>query len=233
MILVLKLIFAHIVADFFLQTDRMAKAKSEDGTARWIALVIHSLTHGLAAYAVVGDWDGWVTPIAIATSHFVIDTAKSLIGRSSAAVFVADQVAHLAVIAALCVAETEGGVGAMMSSVAERLPDNIWSLAIAYALMLKPTSILMSLVLGRWGKSIMAEASLPEAGKWIGYLERTMIVTFIITDNITGVGFLLAAKSVFRFGDLNKAQDIKTTEYVMIGTMASFAIAIAAALAVK
>ena len=37
---------------------------------------------------------------------------------------------------------------------------------------------------------------------------------------------LLAAKSVFRFGELNKAQDIKTTEYVLIGTLASFTVAI-------
>lgn len=37
---------------------------------------------------------------------------------------------------------------------------------------------------------------------------------------------LLAAKSVFRFGELSKPQDIKTTEYVLIGTLASFTVAI-------
>ena len=48
-----------------------------------------------------------------------------------------------------------------------------------------------------------------------------------------GVGFLLAAKSVFRFGDLNKAIDIKTTQYVVLGTMTSFKIAIIIGLLVK
>ena len=67
---------------------------------------------------------------------------------------------------------------------------------------------------------------LPNAGKWIGYLERILILTFIFTGNIEGVGFLLAAKSVFRFGELNRAKDIKTTEYVLIGTFASFTISI-------
>lgn len=67
---------------------------------------------------------------------------------------------------------------------------------------------------------------LPNAGKWIGYLERILILTFIFTDSIEGVGFLLAAKSVFRFGELNRAKDIKTTEYVLIGTFTSFTIAI-------
>lgn len=67
---------------------------------------------------------------------------------------------------------------------------------------------------------------MPNAGKWIGYLERILILTFIFTHNIEGIGFLLAAKSVFRFGELNKAKDIKITEYVLIGTFASFTIAI-------
>ncbi len=40
------------------------------------------------------------------------------------------------------------------------------------------------------------------------------------------VGFLLAAKSIFRFGELNKAKEIKVTEYVLIGTFASFTIAV-------
>ena len=48
-----------------------------------------------------------------------------------------------------------------------------------------------------------------------------------------GYSDTLAAKSVFRFGDLNKAKDIKTTEYVMLGTMTSFAIAIIVGLLVK
>ena len=36
----------------------------------------------------------------------------------------------------------------------------------------------------------------------------------------------MAAKSVFRFGELNKAKEIRTTEYVLIGTLASFTIAV-------
>ena len=113
------------------------------------------------------------------------------------------------------------------------LPDNILMIVVAYAMMLCPSAILMSLLLKRWQMSSMSNSSLPEAGKWIGYLERILILTFVITDNMEGVGFLLAAKSVFRFGDLNKAKDIKTTEYVMLGTMTSFAIAIIVGLLVK
>lgn len=41
-----------------------------------------------------------------------------------------------------------------------------------------------------------------------------------------GIGFLHAAKSVFRFGELTKAKEVKITEYVLIGTLSSFTIAI-------
>lgn len=74
---------------------------------------------------------------------------------------------------------------------------------------------------------------MPNAGKWIGYLERILILTFILTSNIEGIGFLLAAKSVFRFGELNKTKDIKITEYVLIGTFASFTIAILLGFGIK
>ncbi|MFZ0597577.1 MAG: DUF3307 domain-containing protein, partial [Flavobacterium sp.] len=47
------------------------------------------------------------------------------------------------------------------------------------------------------------------------------------------IGFLLAAKSIFRFGDLKEAKDRKLTEYVLIGTLISFGTAIIAALIVQ
>ena len=71
---------------------------------------------------------------------------------------------------------------------------------------------------------------MPMAGKWIGYIERVLILASVLTSNIEAVGFLLAAKSVFRFGDLNKAKEIKITEYVLLGTLASFSFALLVAL---
>lgn len=68
------------------------------------------------------------------------------------------------------------------------------------------------------------------AEKWIGNIERVFILTSVLTSNIEAVGFLLAAKSVFRFGDLNKAKEIKITEYVLLGTLASFSFALLGAL---
>jgi hypothetical protein len=42
------------------------------------------------------------------------------------------------------------------------------------------------------------------------------------------VGFILAAKSIFRFGDLTNSRDRNLTEYVLIGTLLSFGSALLA-----
>ena len=72
--------------------------------------------------------------------------------------------------------------------------------------------------------------SLANAGSYIGFLERLFIFVFIVTNHWEGVGFLLAAKSVFRFGDLKEAHDRRLTEYILIGTLISFGLAIAISL---
>ncbi len=91
--------------------------------------------------------------------------------------------------------------------------------------MLKPSSVLLNLLLKKWG-SATNNKSLPKAGEWIGYLERILILTFVLTNNVDAVGFLLAAKSVFRFGEMKESKDVKITEYILLGTFSSFTIAI-------
>lgn len=231
--ILLRLVFAHILSDFFLQTDRIAHGKSAENPKRWLFLTLHSLTHAVVAYVLVAQWQMWYIPVTLFVTHFIIDAIKSSVGHDNPSLFLSDQAMHLVVMIVLWLSVTPESIGSIVQSAVQALPDNIWTLLITYALMLRPASILMSLLLKKWEKVSAISQSLPDGGKWIGYLERLLILTFIITDNIDGVGFLLAAKSVFRFGDLNKAKDIKTTEYVMIGTLTSFAIAITAGLLVK
>ena len=120
-----------------------------------------------------------------------------------------------------------------LSCMACHCSSKVWFVGMAYILMLKPSSILLGLFLDKWTPASPNTQSLPNAGQWIGYIERVLILTFVLIGSMEGVGFLLAAKSVFRFGELNKAKEIRTTEYVLIGTLASFTIAILAGIAVS
>jgi len=66
-------------------------------------------------------------------------------------------------------------------------------------------------------------------GRCIGQLELALSCLFII-DQPAGIGFLVAAKSILRF---EEAKNQKLAEYVLIGTLLSFSLAIALAEATK
>ena len=66
------------------------------------------------------------------------------------------------------------------------------------------------------------ERGFPDGGKLIGQLERFLIFLFVMTGQVEGVGFLVAAKSVFRFGELSDHKNRLEAEYITIGTLMSF-----------
>lgn len=226
-IILIKLIAAHLTGDFLLQSDRMCIDKfSNNSKAKYKALVLHALVQAALAYIFVAQWNCWIVPVVIGVSHFAIDLVKTMSKRTDLISFAWDQLAHLCIIIGLW--WLEFARLSQLDMADEIFSTNFWLIATAYIAVLAPTSILIKFFIEfeKWMPSEASSQGLPNAGKWIGYLERILILTFIFTDNIEGIGFLLAAKSVFRFGELNKAKDIKITEYVLIGTFASFTIAI-------
>ena len=226
-IILIKLIAAHLTGDFLLQSDRMCVDKfSNNSKAKYKALVLHALVQAAVAYIFVAQWNCWIVPVVIGVSHFAIDLVKTMSKRTDLISFVWDQLAHLCIIIGLW--WLEFARLSQLDMADEIFSTNFWLIATAYIAVLAPTSILIKFFIEfeKWMPSEASSQGLPNAGKWIGYLERILILTFIFTDNIEGIGFLLAAKSVFRFGELNKAKDIKITEYVLLGTFASFTIAI-------
>jgi len=106
----------------------------------------------------------------------------------------------------------------------------------SYILMTAPAGVLIGLLTKKWRKEIEAaskDTSLDHAGKWIGVLERLLILTFIYTGQFSSIGFLIAAKSVLRFSGTSNPTHRKQSEYVLIGTLMSFVAAIWTALLVQ
>ena len=223
-IILVKLLCAHLISDFTLQTDSINKGKRELGIKGLCYQLLHSVTHAGIAYLLVADWSCWLIPTIIFISHFAIDLIKCRFCSDSLSMFLADQFLHVAIIVVLWFSLY--GEGIELSRFYALYSAKVWFVGMAYLLMLKPSSILLSMFLKQWTPSSSNSQSLPKAGQWIGYIERILILTFVFVGSFEGVGFLLAAKSVFRFGELNNAKEIRTTEYVLIGTLASFSIAI-------
>jgi hypothetical protein len=68
------------------------------------------------------------------------------------------------------------------------------------------------------------------AGKYIGILERTLILILAATGNISAIGVVFAAKSIARFSELSKKQ---FAEYYLVGTLLSFLLALAGGMAIS
>lgn len=227
--ILIRLIVAHIIADFFLQTDKIAEGKRASNTSKLYYLLIHSGLNALMAYLLVAQWTLWQIPLVVLVTHFVIDYTKSRFSSEKLSVFLIDQLAHLLVIIGLWygVADNSSEVSTLLYNIGNGFSDwRLWLILASYLLVMKPTSILLSLFIHQWTPQDNDQSSLPNAGKWIGYLERILILTMMYLHCMEGIGFLLAAKSIFRFGELTKPREVKITEYVMIGTLSSFAIAI-------
>ena len=226
-IILIKLIAAHLLGDFVLQSDKMCTDKfSKDSSAKYRVLIIHALIQATLAYIFVSQWSCWIIPVVIGISHFLIDLIKTRSKKHDLISFLWDQTAHYCVI--ICLWWLMLRSLPQMDISEEVFSTSFWLIITAYIAILAPTSILIKLFIEyeKWMPANNTAQGMPNAGKWIGYLERVLILTFIFTNNIEGIGFLLAAKSVFRFGELHNASDIKITEYVLIGTFASFTIAI-------
>lgn len=120
----------------------------------------------------------------------------------------------------------------MPETLLSALPAALLVLA-GYGLVLAPASALIKRMLNPWIEQLAAGArdqSLLNAGKMIGYLERVLILTFVLLDEFTAVGFILALKAAYRFKDTGSHPQ---AEYMLMGTFLSLAITLAVGLGVR
>lgn len=228
----LLLILAHFLGDFILQPFSWIKQRR---AKKWKAapLYYHGIVHiVLATLAILisGLSSYWYLALLIGGTHILIDPIKALANKKRLFFFV-DQAIHILVI---CLS-----IGIIFGF---RMPEFSvesfnWKIIVAFVFVTRPSSILITQLLpSDWGpynnsdnlSPANTQNGLKNAGEYIGILERLLILGFILTNNWSGIGFLLAAKSVFRFSDLQKSEHRKQTEYIMIGTLLSFSIAILA-----
>ena len=225
MIILVKLILAHIIGDFLLQPNSWIKAKEEKKAFAW-QLYAHGFIHGLLSLLLLFDFNSWRLISIIVISHLIIDYIKLKFQRENTKItwFIIDQILHIIVI--LC-------LGLYWKNNEKELFDFLLSdkfiiVSTAVLFLTQPVSIILSILIKPWSDAILNEneQSLKNAGKYIGFLERILVFIFIYTNHFEAIGFLLATKSVFRFGDLKESKERKLTEYILIGTLLSFGIAV-------
>jgi nucleoside permease NupC len=74
---------------------------------------------------------------------------------------------------------------------------------------------------------------LERAGRLIGVLERILVLIFILFDQFSAIGLLLASKSILRISREDDKEARTKTEYVLVGTLLSFLAATAIGIVAK
>jgi hypothetical protein len=108
---------------------------------------------------------------------------------------------------------------------------NLWVTVTALLLVTRPAGFAIGMLTKGFREQLgdAKDGSLERAGTWIGVLERVLIFFFVLIDQYEAIGLLVAAKSIIR---LKEGQQ-KMGEYVLIGTLLSILVAIAAGFAVS
>lgn len=240
-------VLAHVLADFLLQTEGIAAAKCRGNASGYIkhgaghAAALAVLTHHYFSLEILLLW------LLIPAAHLLIDWLKNRLvpagHPADSAAFLADQALHLGVIfcawqwaAAPPCAPVAAFYGNLLTPAGAVLaPELGWSCgalpllkcAVAYGYAVFGGSVLVRKVLDldslRLPGSIPRSGETRRAGRYIGFFERALIMTFTLAGAYSSIAFALTAKSIARYKELENRD---FAEYYLAGTLLSALLAI-------
>jgi hypothetical protein len=220
----IKLILAHLLTDFVLQPTSWIESRHKKHFGS-MHLYLHGFITAIAALLLIGFQYWWVALIILVT-HILIDGWKSY-QPNETRYFLIDQCLHLLVIF-VCWYIVFLKVEDVVAAWDVINTKNTLIIITAYVFVTFPAGILIGQLTKKWREQIADAPTLGNAGKWIGIIERIIILTLVFNHQYAAMGLLITAKSLLRFSEANRAE-IKT-EYLLIGTLISITIAILAGL---
>jgi hypothetical protein len=241
-------ILANLSADLFLQNRRIGTAKD---SLKPTAVVLHGATvFGAILLFLHGyQWSTLIEYAALMTGvHLALDLVKALIGRTRIAglnllVLIGDQLLHIITIFAIWTwFDLQANQGVMLfyerifrvnaltsftgigNSAVDFVPERFLLGVIVYLYVCLGGSVLIEkFLLWLRKKEEVFRDQTDRTGKWIGILERLIVLTLILNDALGSVAFILTAKSIARFNELSNRD---FAEYYLVGTLFSTMLAI-------
>lgn len=246
------LLLAHGIADFILQTDAISAAKCKN---HWQGYARHGLAVFLCTLAAVHffGWLGALLAAAMVTGiHLTLDWLKNTGRRLGAKVLarssrpgvpglILDQFLHILTLL---------WVWHLLDRPADTAVTKLYSAGLipVYTLLQsiqldKVVQVLAIYVMAGFGGAVLVRISLDQmfpngelrgetaAGKYIGILERILIITLAATNTISAIGFVFTAKSIARFNEISDNR--RFAEYYLIGTLISFFVALIGGMLLK
>lgn len=238
----LAIYLAHLLTDFVFQTHRFVEQKKR---GRLFAYFLHGLTHYLSAIALVSFFLAGsglslrthVVILALALVHLLIDLAKIRLTQKSlssdgAVAYVSDQLLHFASVAFAAWLLSPGlpltEVAALLDK-GRAIPSKLLFIPVIYVAVIFGGGYLIRTLTRPLAKSINLEQPekggepMQNAGLYIGWLERFLLLTALLMQSPGTAGLILAAKAIARYPEFKSEH---FAEYFLIGTLLSFSLAV-------
>lgn len=233
------LLAAHLVADFSLQSSDWAEKKTRK--FRYLAghALIYAVVLAIVTFFCLSGETIWMPFVIIAASHFIIDWIRVYADKkhntptAHFTSFLIDQVLHILIICISVYAfDLNMQYRGWFSALALKLPlEQILRYALIFIIILDPASVFVKkLSIYVSGGANNSQKNEPPVGSIIGKLERIITVILVICGEIGAIGFVLTAKSLARYKQLNEQG---FAEKYLVGTLSSTTIAIITALLLK
>jgi hypothetical protein len=239
----LSLYLGHLLTDFVFQTHSLVERKKH---GKFLAYFWHGVVHYLAAIFVMGflvhasifSRQTHFVIFGLTVAHLVVDLVKSTLTQKQVVVdgfwaYTFDQVAHLitVIVAAWLISPTVSfSEVTFLIDKARNIPNRILVTAVVYVAVVFGGGYLIRFLtkglMDRAEKETAAnEEQLQNAGLYIGWLERFLVLTALLLHAPTIVGLIFTAKSIARYPEF-KSESF--AEYFLIGTLLSISMALLA-----
>lgn len=227
----------HILGDYYFQSDKLAEEKNRSMKK----VLCHNLIYLLVAITLslpVFSFGMLISAIVLSLLHAVIDLVKygimkkhyerGITDRVSSISYMLDQGLHLLCIFGMAVGmnilRVEGyppfWIRILISNAGVDLSGLlIW--LVMLLLILKPANITIKRLLYAYRpkESDELQEGHQNAGAFIGFLERLIILIFLSLGQYSAIGLVLTAKSIARYNRI--AEDKEFAEYYLLGTLLS------------
>jgi hypothetical protein len=238
----LAIYLAHLLADFVFQTHRLIEQKRRGNFA---AYFLHGLTHYLSAVIITGFvLSGSLFALrthlviaALALVHLLIDLAKVQLARKyplcdGSWAYVGDQFVHFLTVTLAAwmlspiVPFSELSV---LFQQARTIPNRFLVVPVIYVGVVFGGGYLIRFLVRSLAEGVKSHSpektseQLQNAGLYIGWLERFLVVTALLLQSPAMVGLILTAKSIARYPEFKSE---RFAEYFLIGTLLSISMAL-------
>lgn len=228
------IILGHILGDFYTQTQNLANKKDKE--FKWV--MIHGLFYLITLIGIILPiWSLklLVIVIIVSISHILVDLCKYIYCRRlikkltlkvERNIFCIDQLVHIfcIIVISYCMAiyNIEINVISPVKNffyVIEIDKIVLLTWIVAILLINKPANISIQKLLAVYKTKDGVNKEGNNVGRFIGTIERLIMLIFISIGQYSAIGLVLTAKSIARYDKISKEKDF--AEYYLLGTLLS------------